>query len=226
MVVGRQVDTAYRTRVDLLAMNSEGDLAVIELKRDRTPREVVAQVLDYASWVEDLSHDRIAEIHQDQNPDLHLDEAFDAPIPEALNESHDLIVVAAELDSSTERIIDYLSSSHGVPINAMFFRHFRDNGEEYLARSWLTDPKNVEVSEETRHRGTKEPWNEQDFYVSLGVGGTERGKMRSATGSSPANKVAGTAGRWSSSFPGPESSFTSRRRATSAWESWRRKPSR
>lgn len=30
-------------------MNSEGDLTVIELKRDRTPREVVAQVLDYAS---------------------------------------------------------------------------------------------------------------------------------------------------------------------------------
>ena len=126
------------------------------------------------SWVEDLSSDRIAEIHQEKNPDIHLEEAFaetfDAPIPEALNEPHDLIVVAAELDSSTERIIDYLSSSHGVPINAVFFRHFQDNGEEYLARSWLTDPKNVKVSEETQHRGKKETWNEQDFYVSLGVG--------------------------------------------------------
>jgi hypothetical protein len=38
MVVGRQVDTAHRTRVDLLAMNSEGDLTLIELKRDRMPR--------------------------------------------------------------------------------------------------------------------------------------------------------------------------------------------
>ena len=207
MVVGRQVDTAYGTRVDLLAMNSEGDLAVIELKRDRTPREVVAQVLDYASWIEDLSYDRIAEIHQDQNPDLHLEEAFaetfDAPIPEALNESHDLIVVAAELDSSTERIIDYLSSSYGVPINAVFFRHFRDNGEEYLARSWLTDPKNVEVSEESQpRRGKKEPWNEQDFYVSFGVG-----EHRTWEDAQRYGFVSGGQGRWYSRtleqlFPG------------------------
>ena len=203
MVVGRQVDTAYGTRVDLLAMNSEGDLAVIELKRDRTPREVVAQVLDYASWIEDLSYDRIAEIHREQNPDSHLEEAFDAPIPEALNESHDLIVVAAELDSSTERIIDYLSSSHGVPINAVFFRHFRDNGEEYLARSWLTDPKNVEVSEESQpRRGKKEPWNEQDFYVSFGVG-----EHRTWEDAQRYGFVSGGQGRWYSRtleqlFPG------------------------
>jgi hypothetical protein len=39
MVVGRQVDTAHGTRVDLLAMNSEGDLATIELKQDRTTGE-------------------------------------------------------------------------------------------------------------------------------------------------------------------------------------------
>ncbi|MCS4173853.1 endonuclease NucS domain-containing protein [Salinibacter ruber] len=207
MVVGRQVDTAYGTRVDLLAMNSEGDLAVIELKRDRTPREVVAQVLDYASWIEDLSYDRIAEIHQEQNPDSHLEEAFaeafDAPIPEALNESHDLIVVAAEMDSSTERIIDYLSSSYGVPINAVFFRHFRDNGEEYLARSWLTDPKNVEVSEESQpRRGKKEPWNEQDFYVSFGVG-----EHRTWEDARRYGFVSGGQGRWYSRtleqlFPG------------------------
>jgi hypothetical protein len=206
MVVGRQVETAYRTRVDLLAMNSEGDLTVIELKRDQTPREVVAQVLDYASWVEDLSYDRIVQIHQEQNLDLHLEEAFveafDAPIPEALNESHDLIVVAAELDSSTERIIDYLSSSHGVPINAVFFRHFQDNGEEYLARSWLTDPKNVEVSEETQHRGKKETWNEQDFYVSLGVG-----EHRTWEDARRYGFVSGGQGRWYSRtleqlFPG------------------------
>jgi hypothetical protein len=29
----------------------EGRIHVIELKRDRTPREVVAQILDYGSWV-------------------------------------------------------------------------------------------------------------------------------------------------------------------------------
>lgn len=55
MVVGRQVTTAFGKLIDLLAVDAEGNLTVVELKRDRTPREVVAQVLDYASWVEVLN---------------------------------------------------------------------------------------------------------------------------------------------------------------------------
>ena len=30
-------------------MDAEGNLTLVELKRDRTPRDVVAQILDYAS---------------------------------------------------------------------------------------------------------------------------------------------------------------------------------
>ena len=32
---------------------------IIELKRDRTPRDVVAQALDYASWVRGLHYEDI-----------------------------------------------------------------------------------------------------------------------------------------------------------------------
>ena len=41
-------------RIDLLAIAPDASLVLIDLKRDRTPREVVAQALDYASWVEQL----------------------------------------------------------------------------------------------------------------------------------------------------------------------------
>jgi hypothetical protein len=37
-------------------------VVVIELKRNRTPRGVVAQLLDYGSWVRDLEDDDIASI--------------------------------------------------------------------------------------------------------------------------------------------------------------------
>jgi RecB family endonuclease NucS len=39
-------------RIDLLCINGDGDIVIVELKRDKTPREITAQALDYASWVQ------------------------------------------------------------------------------------------------------------------------------------------------------------------------------
>ena len=49
LVIGRQVVTSYGKYIDLLAIDTNGHLVVIELKRDKTPREIVAQLLDYGS---------------------------------------------------------------------------------------------------------------------------------------------------------------------------------
>jgi len=63
MLIGRQEDTGFGGRIDLLAIAPDGSLVLIELKRDRTPREVVAQAIDYACWVEKLSDQDIAAIY-------------------------------------------------------------------------------------------------------------------------------------------------------------------
>jgi RecB family endonuclease NucS len=52
LLIGRQEDTGFGGRIDLLAIAPDGALVLIEIKRNRTPREVVAQALDYASWVQ------------------------------------------------------------------------------------------------------------------------------------------------------------------------------
>ena len=52
MIIGRQEDTGFGGRIDLLAIAPDGTLILIELKRGRTPREVVAQAIDYATWLE------------------------------------------------------------------------------------------------------------------------------------------------------------------------------
>lgn len=62
MLIGRQEDTGHGGRVDLLALEPDGSLVLVELKRNRTPREVVAQALDYAAWVEDLESENVAAI--------------------------------------------------------------------------------------------------------------------------------------------------------------------
>jgi hypothetical protein len=175
LLIGRQVPTAYGKFIDILAMDVSGNLSVIELKKKRTPREVVAQLVDYASWAQSLSYEEIAALYSEENKGRKLEQGFDdlfgISLPEQINQRHDLVVVASELDSSTERIINYLADNYGVPINAVFFRFFRDDGRDYLARTWLLDPEEVErkASGSSVRKGS-EPWNGRDFYVSLGEG--------------------------------------------------------
>ena len=46
LVIGREVETDFGGFIDILCIDAEGDLVIVELKRDRTPREVTAQALD------------------------------------------------------------------------------------------------------------------------------------------------------------------------------------
>ena len=64
LIIGRQVMTAHRTFIDLLAVDAEGRVHTIELKRDQTARDVVAQALDYASWVVTLESEDLNDICQ------------------------------------------------------------------------------------------------------------------------------------------------------------------
>jgi RecB family endonuclease NucS len=46
MIIGQQEDTGFGGRIDLLAIAPDSSLILIELKRGRSPREVVAQAID------------------------------------------------------------------------------------------------------------------------------------------------------------------------------------
>jgi Endonuclease NucS len=173
MLLDRQVSTDHGTRIDLLALDANGTIFVVELKRGRTPREVVAQVLDYGSWVRRLSAERVAHIFetgeyaQGRTFSAAFAEHFKQPLPEVINEGHRLVIVASELDTSTQRIVEYLLEDYGVPVNAVLFRYFRDGASEYLARTWLSDPA---LAEERTLKPKRPPseWNGIDFYVLFG----------------------------------------------------------
>jgi hypothetical protein len=62
LIIGRQVPTSFGTYIDLLAVDGDGILHVLELKRDRTPREVV-QLFDYGSWVRGQTHHEILALY-------------------------------------------------------------------------------------------------------------------------------------------------------------------
>jgi hypothetical protein len=56
-----------------------------------------------------------------------------------------------------------------VPINVVFFRHFKDGINKYLTRTWLIDPKvsEIKTNKAVTSKGG-EPWNGHDYYVSYG----------------------------------------------------------
>ena len=173
MLIGRQEVTSQGGRVDLLAIAPDASLVLIELKRNRTPREIVAQALDYASWVERLGSEHIAQIYHRFSNGRSLDGDFQNRFgneldEDALNESHQIVIVAAELDDSTERIISYLNA-RDIAINILFFQVFQHGDEQLISRAWLIDPGETQanVASTTRTERAKEPWN-GEYYVSFG----------------------------------------------------------
>ena len=173
MLIGRQEVTSYGGRIDLLAIAPDGSLVLVELKRGRTPRELIAQALDYASWVEDLGAEQLVQIYRSYSDGGSLDDAFKSRFgveldEETLNQSHQIIVVASELDDSTERIIGYLNA-RDIAINVVFFQVFEFGDDLLLSRAWLIDPGETQVRGASgAKRGTKkEPWN-GEYYVSFG----------------------------------------------------------
>lgn len=172
-VIGRQVRTPHGKVIDLLAMDGEGNLHVLELKRDKTPRDVVAQVLDYGSWVSTLDRDAIIDLAND-----HLDEPFEAAYdavfggapPDELNSQIQLTIVATDLDPGSERIVTYLRT-FGVPVNAVFFSYLEDDGRRYLARSWLArddEGEGAPTAYAQSKKGKRAEWNGLDWFVSFG----------------------------------------------------------
>ncbi len=168
-IIGRQVITFFGGRIDLLGMDSDGNLVILELKRDKTPRDIVAQALDYASWVKDLTYKQIETIaikYLDNSLRDAFYNQFSFNMPEEINKSHSIVIVASELDPSSERIVQYLSSEYDVNINCIFFDFFKDGNQELLGRSWLMDPQ--EVAEKTISRKST-PWSGL-YFVNVGDG--------------------------------------------------------
>ena len=173
MLIGRQESTGFGGRIDLLAIAPDGSLILIELKRDRTPRDVVAQALDYASWVEKLRSEDIAGIYNRFAPGKSLGDDFRQRFgqnldEDSLNQNHQIVVVASTLDDSTERIVDYLNE-RDIPINVLYFQVFNQGTDQLLSRAWLIDPVRSPII--PNQYAPTEPWN-GEFYSSFGASET------------------------------------------------------
>lgn len=174
MIIGRQEDTGHGGRIDLLALAPDGAVILIELKRAKTPREVVAQALDYASWAESLEAEDLGVIYARFSNGSDLGQAFrerfGQPLDEdALNQNHQIVIVASALDAASERIVGYLNQ-RDIAINVLCFQVFETADGPLLSRAWLHDPVDTQVAASTgggQSSEGKEPWN-GEYYASFG----------------------------------------------------------
>lgn len=176
LVIGRQITMPSGKRLDLLCLDQDGDLIVVELKKDLTPREVTAQVIDYAASVSAFTPAIVADtylqyarkyLEKEQN----LDEAFREKYGVALDEqiinqqNVKMVLVATDMDNSTERIITYLRNTYMVDINILFFRVFGYQDNRFISRAWFAE----DAEEAPAPVISTGKWN-GEYYVSFGAG--------------------------------------------------------
>jgi hypothetical protein len=172
MIIGQQEDTGFGGRIDLLAIAPDSSLVLIELKRGRSPREVVAQAIDYATWVEALDADAVFRLYARFRKGGDLAKDFEARFgteldTEVFPTQHQIVIVAASLDASSERIVSYLTK-RSVAINVLCFEVFEHGPEKLLSRAWLHDPTESQAAiSATTSKSPSELWN-GEYYVSFG----------------------------------------------------------
>lgn len=139
MIIGRQVTTNLGSIIDLLGIDREGNTVVIELKRDRTPRDTLAQALEYASFVEGLDTDQLEVIMQQYMNDESLNFAsyhknhFELTPDEAVsfNKEQRIVLVGQKITGEIRQMATFLRRK-GLRVTCLEFSYFQATGGEHL----------------------------------------------------------------------------------------------
>lgn len=134
LVVGRQVLTNLGGYIDLLGVDREGNAVVVELKRDRTPRDVIAQALEYASYVETLDFEDLERLLRSYENDdslalaKHHRECFDLDPAEAVafNKDQRVVIVGQQITSGVKQTASFLARK-GLRVTCLEFTFFQDD---------------------------------------------------------------------------------------------------
>lgn len=166
LIIGRQITAMtdeYGTIFpDLLGIDKEGNLVIIELKKGRTPREVIAQLLEYAAWANDLSDEKIYEIAASYSRSINIEKDIEALFLEtfeideipSLNQRLRLFVAAEEISPAVAKVCRFLRQVHGVDVNCIQFNIFQTesgevlvNSESFVGREDVVAPKKTAASQ-------------------------------------------------------------------------------
>jgi len=165
LVIGRQVEN-----IDLLAIDDEGQLVAIELKRDQLPRAVLAQALDYASMIATWTSDKVVAIANDYlakrlGKSIHdaFEERFGKSLEDTggINSDQRAVLVGCRADSTLDRTVNWLSE-RGISINVVTLSFFAlPDAQNVLVRSVLVSEEEAKARSDAK-RGRRPPMSEDE----------------------------------------------------------------
>lgn len=161
VIIGQQVYTKSGP-LDFLGIDNNGNLVIVELKRDKLARNVLAQAIDYASDLATWEIDKLSEIcisYTGNSLEDHLSANFEnIEIDDiTINQSQRLLLVGFAIEEPLSRMIEYLSSNFDMAINAIVLNYVKtSNGTELLSRT-VTIPEDI----------AKEKSNKKKFKIAM-----------------------------------------------------------
>lgn len=135
LIIGRQVVTNFGGFIDLLGLDRAGDVVVVELKRDRTPRDTIGQSLEYVSFAERLDTSQLEKVLRsylnDESLSLaeHHREYFDLGSDEAVafNKDQRIVIVGQRVTPEIRQTAIFLCSK-GIRVTCVEFTFFQAKG--------------------------------------------------------------------------------------------------
>ena len=139
LVIGQSVQG--RSMADILALDAEGNLVIVEIKRDWSDRKTVGQLLEYAADMSGRQYEYLERLNRAYWDSHHRDQRYESLLkrfrelsddPNAGKgqipkqpKGHRVCIVAPGSDDGLRRIIDWLKE-YGVPISFIPFALYAD----------------------------------------------------------------------------------------------------
>jgi uncharacterized protein YlzI (FlbEa/FlbD family) len=147
--IGRQVNATVGDNdkyPDLIGIDADGDLVIVELKKGKTPRDVIAQILEYASWGATLTYEELnnnaMQYFKKTDPecDRTLQQAYlevfcpdDETTPEIrFNAKQKLFIVAEDISAVVRQVATYLRSRFNMDIHCLEYQVLKTQQGDYF----------------------------------------------------------------------------------------------
>ncbi|RYE36881.1 MAG: DUF91 domain-containing protein [Sphingobacteriaceae bacterium] len=167
-IIGEQIQTKSGP-LDFLGIDENGNIVIIELKRDKLAREVLAQAIDYASDAATWDINKLNEICENFLNQSLID-YFTAKFPLkqieelTINQTQRLILVGFAVEEPLSRMIEWLSNNYNLGINAIVLNYVTtSSGDELLSRTVII-PEEVEREKSNKRKFVIEMSNEPGNY--------------------------------------------------------------